>query len=149
MPPGLRLSDISPKILVAVTQQWREAPEKQLGSKPQDSPLVAPTRGAGFSRKGPTNNSTTNNQNYTNYMTNHNTSQTQGSRTDPLKREPARSEVTRWRVTSAKRGPKPIRCLFLFELIRDRRCSSLGICSGRLCAPRMTLRPQILFFIQE
>ena len=75
MPPGLRLSDISPKILVAVTQQWREAPEKQLGSKPQDSPLVAPTRGAGFSRKGPTNNSNTNNQNYNYYMTNHNTSQ--------------------------------------------------------------------------
>ena len=30
MPPGLRLSDISPKILVAVTQQWREALEKNL-----------------------------------------------------------------------------------------------------------------------
>ena len=77
-------------------------------------------------------------------MTNHNTSQTEGRRTDPLKREPARSEVTRWRATSAKRGPKPIRCLFLFYIIRDRRCSALGICSGRLCAPRMTLLPQIL-----
>ena len=77
-------------------------------------------------------------------MTNHNTSQTEGSRTDPLNREPARSEVTRWRVTSARRGPKSIRCLFVFYRVRDRRCSSLGICSGRLCAPRMTLPPQIL-----
>ena len=77
-------------------------------------------------------------------MTNHNTSQTEGSRTDPLKREPARSEVTRWQVTSARRGPKSIRCLFLFYIIRDRCCSWLGIFSGCLCATRMTLRPQIL-----
>ena len=75
MPPGLRPSEISPKILVTLTQQWREAPEKKKGSEPQDSPLVAPTRGAGFSRKGPTNNSNTNNQNYNTFMTNHNTSQ--------------------------------------------------------------------------
>ena len=76
MPPGLRPSEISPKILVTLTQQWREAPENKKGdSEPQDSPLVAPARGAGFSRKGPTNNINTINQNYNNYMTNHNTSQ--------------------------------------------------------------------------